>query len=74
MRRIDGATNAVAGAAVPLPFADGLVRASATALFYGEATKGQFRLRPGETSFARIGNTTADAFQFGYSGRRWNVG
>ena len=66
LRRIDGATNSVGGSVVPLPFADGLVRASATALFYGEATKGQFRLRQGETAFTRIGKSEANAFRFGY--------
>ncbi len=37
LRRIDTTTNAVAGPAIPLPFADGTLRASATALFYGDA-------------------------------------
>ena len=59
LRRIDPTTNAVAGPAVPLPFADGTLRASATALFYGEATKGQFRLRPGETAFTPVGPAAA---------------
>jgi hypothetical protein len=66
LRRIDGATNAVAGSPVPLPFAGGLVRASATALFYGDATNGQFRLRPGETTFVRIGKSEPNAFPFAY--------
>lgn len=65
LRRIDPATNAVAES-VPLPFADGVLRASATALFYGEPTKGQFRLRPGETALARIGEPDTNAFPEGY--------
>jgi hypothetical protein len=66
LRRIDTTTNAVADPAVPAPFADGILRASATALFYGESTKGQFRLRPGETALTRIGNPGVDAFPLGY--------
>jgi len=62
LRRIDSDTDAVAATAVPLPFADGILRASSTAIFYGEATKGQFRLRPGETAVTRIGNPGTDAF------------
>ena len=62
LRRIDSAVDAVAATAVPLPFADGILRASSSALFYGEATMGQFRLRPGETAVARIGNPGTDAF------------
>jgi hypothetical protein len=54
LRRIDAKTNAVASPAVPLPFADGTLRASATALFYGGPTNGQFRLRPGETTFVPV--------------------
>jgi hypothetical protein len=66
LRRINAATNAVAGAAVPLPFADGTLRASASALFYGGATNGQFRLRPGETAFSAIGPAGQAATSPGY--------
>jgi hypothetical protein len=43
-----------------------LVRASATALFYGEAMHGQFRFRLGETAFTRIGKAGANALPLGY--------
>jgi hypothetical protein len=66
LRRIDSATNAVATSVVPLPFADGVLRASATALFYGESTRGQFRLRPGETTLTRIGLSDENAFPDGF--------
>ena len=52
--------------AVPLPFADGTLRASATALFYGDATNGQFRLRPGETALTPIGPAAATGTSRGY--------
>jgi hypothetical protein len=65
LRRIDAATDAVAGS-VPLPFADGTLRASATALFYGDATNGQFRLRPGDTALAPIGPGGATGISRGY--------
>jgi hypothetical protein len=55
VRRIDAATNDVTGHGIPLPFADGTLWATSSALFYGDATKGQFRLRPGETAFTPIG-------------------
>lgn len=64
MRRIDAATNRVGGS-VPIPFVGGMLRASATALFYGDPTKGQFRLRPGETGLASIGNSGTEAFPAG---------
>jgi hypothetical protein len=66
LRRIDATTNAVAGPAVPLPFADGTLRASATALFYGEAAKGQFRLRPGEAELTPIGPAGATGVARGF--------
>ncbi|MBA2718286.1 MAG: hypothetical protein H0U52_03435 [Chloroflexi bacterium] len=65
LRRIDPATNRVA-ATVPIPFVGGTLRASAAALFYGDPTKGQFRLRPGETALARIGNPGTEAFPAGW--------
>ena len=66
LRRIDTTTNAVAGASVPLPFPDGTLRASATALFYGEATKGQLRLRPGDTALTPIGPAAATGTSRGF--------
>jgi hypothetical protein len=66
LRRIDSATDAVAGPAVPLPFADGTLRASSTALFFGGPTNGQFRLRPGETAFTPIGPAGRTATSPGY--------
>ena len=66
LRRINPATNTVAGDVVPLPFADGTLRASATALFYGESGKGQFRVRPGETTLTRIGQPETNAFPAGF--------
>jgi hypothetical protein len=66
LRQIDARTNAVTGPAVPLPFADGTLRASASALFYGGPTTGQFRLRPGETAFIPIGPAGAAATSPGY--------
>jgi len=66
MRQIDATTNAVAAAAVPLPFADGTLRASATALFYSGPTNGPFRLRPGETAFTPIGPAGKTAASPGY--------
>jgi hypothetical protein len=66
LRRIDSATNTVSESAALLPFSDGIVRASATALFYGESTKGQFRLRPDEPALSRIGTPGTDAFPNGY--------
>jgi hypothetical protein len=65
LRRIDAATNRVAGS-VPIAFVGGVLRASATALFYGDPTKGQFRLRPAETALTRIGNPGAGAFPTGW--------
>ena len=66
LRRIGAATNAVTGPAVPLPFADGTLRASASALFYGGPTSGQFRLRPGEAAFTAIGPAGQTATSLGY--------
>jgi hypothetical protein len=66
LRRIDAATNAVAGPAVPLPFADGTLRASASALFFGDVAKGQFRLRPNEANLVPIGPAGAAATSRGY--------
>jgi hypothetical protein len=73
LRRID-TTNQVTGS-VPIPFPDGLLRASATALFYGESTKGQFRLRPGETALTRIGkpDTNALAYNWPAGDGLWSV-
>lgn len=65
LRRIDSATNSVAAIGVPVPFPDGELRASATALFYGDPGKGQFRLRPGETALTRIGEREVNAFPLG---------
>jgi hypothetical protein len=65
LRRIDAGTNRVADS-VPIPFVGGILRASATAVFYGDPTKGQFRLRPGETALARIGNPGVGAFPAGW--------
>jgi hypothetical protein len=58
----------VTGSAVPLPFADGTLRASASALFFGDVAKGQFRLRPDETKLVPIGPTGAAAASRGYPG------
>ena len=66
LRRIDSAINAVAGLGVAVPFADGELRASATALFYGDPEKGQYRLRPGESALSRIGQPDTDAFPLGH--------
>ena len=66
LRRIDAATNAVASTAVPLPFADGTLRASTTALFFGGPTTGHFRLWPGEMELARIGPDSATSISRGY--------
>jgi hypothetical protein len=68
LRRIDAATNMVTGSAVPLPFADGTLRASASALFFGDVAKGQFRLRPDETKLVPIGPAGAAATSRGYPG------
>ena len=66
LRRIDSATNSVATSAVRIPFADGLLRASATALFYGESIKGQFRLRPGESVLTQLGSPGSSALTDGF--------
>lgn len=66
LRRIDLTTNAVSSIAVPLPFADGDLRSSATALFYGDPDKGQYRLRPGEGALSRIGNPDVNALPMGF--------
>lgn len=50
------------------PFPDGELRATATALFYGDPDKGQFRLRPGETTLTRIGEPGGTAFPTGILG------
>ena len=66
LRRIDPTTNAVAPPAVPIPFVGGVLRASATALFYGDPPRGQFRLRPGETTLSRIGDPSTKVFPEGW--------
>jgi hypothetical protein len=66
LRRIDVVTNTVSKSAVPVPFADGVLRSSTTAIFYGDPDKGQLRLRPGETALTRIGTAGTTAFPIGY--------
>ncbi len=62
LRRIDGATNVISSSAIAVPFADGDLRASATALFYGDPDKGQYRLRPADGALSRIGKPDVAAF------------
>ncbi len=68
LRLIDTATNTVAASTVAVPFPDGELRATTTAVFYGDPDKGQFRLRPGESALSRIGDPDVTAFPTGILG------
>ena len=57
VRRLDPTTNQP-DAGIALPFLNGFLGASSSAIFYGQLGDGYFRLRTGETAFQRIGPAT----------------